>query len=89
MYSKRASKEEDPDIPAGWVGLAWCAADDDHRRESTCSPSDLLVYQCTRRDISRQKRGQMASKCSKIWSGGGGDPLEQLVKILARFEFGS
>ena len=34
MYSKRASKEEDPDIPAGWVGLAWYTAEDDHRRES-------------------------------------------------------
>ena len=43
MYSKRASKEEDPDIPAGWVGLAWCAAEDDHRRESKCSLPDLLV----------------------------------------------
>ena len=43
MYSKRASKEDDLDILAGWVGLAWCAADDDHRRESKCSLSGLLV----------------------------------------------
>ena len=44
MHSKRASKEDVPDIPAGWVGLAWCAADDDHRRESKCSLFDPLVY---------------------------------------------
>ena len=43
MYSKRASKKEDPDIPAGWVGLAWCAAKNDHRRESKYSLPDLLV----------------------------------------------
>ena len=40
---KRTSKEEDPNIPTGWVGLAWCAAEDDHRRESKCSLPDLLV----------------------------------------------
>ena len=43
MYSKRASKEDDPDIPAGWVGLAWCAAEDDHRPESKDGLSGLLI----------------------------------------------
>ena len=66
MYSKRASKEEDPDIPAGWVGLAWYTADDDCRRESKGSPSELLVHHYTRRDVAGEHRGQMTSKWSEI-----------------------